>query len=281
MLTHGWPRTVATGTPAPTPTDSGTYARVTCLLASFAHMRSGGPVFEEIEYTLAYTIDQFRLPLQSEFSAVAELTAAYLFDQLFLGDFASPDTVVSIETETTGNDFNFGLPPEISYRTTVQFSSEPTNSLAEVLVDVFLGTGEEDYLLLLRGLGISSIFSTTTTVDFLLIQSDTRSGEPPVSSESSAGLKKAVIGAAAAGGACIVALLAVFGIRSRIDEKRSGMLSLFALRSKLRDKQRSHPHVTSVAHVSFETSDQDSSNASLGSTDDEDHYQGTFVVDGT
>ena len=122
-------------------------------------------------FTLFYEIDQFRLPLPSEFAAVADLTEEHL-SLFYVSGFGDDDLVTFISSSTKLEDttFNFGEPVGITYISTLvfaQMSFLPSEAEVEIIVEsAFNGASLNDYLQNVQGLPISNLFSTTRSVTF-------------------------------------------------------------------------------------------------------------------
>jgi hypothetical protein len=120
-----------------------------------------------LSYQLLYTIDQFRLPLPSEFETVGDLTKAFVnsyFGTLY------PTQLVAAETDLVDANFNFGAPVDMLYNTTLVFtpgSEYPMDDqLNSELEAAFTGDSLASYLAIIQGLPPSNIFETTSLVEF-------------------------------------------------------------------------------------------------------------------
>jgi hypothetical protein len=120
-----------------------------------------------LSYQLLYTIDQFRLPLPSEFETVGDLTKAFINN--YFGTIY-PTTLLSAETVLVDGNFNFGAPVDMLYNTTLMFSpgSEfpPEDQLNTELEAAFTGDSMASYLAIIQELPPSNIFETTSLVEF-------------------------------------------------------------------------------------------------------------------
>jgi hypothetical protein len=184
-----------------------------------------------LAYQLLYTIDQFRLPLPSEFETVGDLTKAFVnnyFGTLY------PTQLVSAETELADANFNFGAAVDMLYNTTLVFTpgSErpPADQLNSELEAAFTGDSLASYLAIIQGLPPSNIFETTSLVEFQrptppAPMFDSSGRDSSVASSTSAGdgfFSNPVVQytgiAMAAGAACFVIIVAGLLLQ---DRKRS------------------------------------------------------------
>jgi hypothetical protein len=169
-------------------------------------------------FTLFYTIQQFRLPLPSEFTAVAGLTEDHL-DAFFDAGFASSDLVIFLSSATVllSTDFNFGEPVGITYSTTLTFTQESfvprIEEVEALLVQAFAGANLAIYLEALDGLPASNLFATTSAVT---LETDVTTAR--IASGSLA--DNLILGAAAGGGVAILAIAALVLSGRRNDKKK-------------------------------------------------------------
>jgi hypothetical protein len=175
-------------------------------------------------FTLFYTIDQFRLPLPSEFTAVAGLTEDHL-DAFFVAGFASSDLVIFLSSTTAllSTDFNFGEPVGITYNTTLTFTQASfvprIEEVEALLVQAFAGANLAIYLDALDGLPISNLFSTTSAVTLETELATARIAEGSLADNL-------ILGAAAGGGVAILAIAALVLSGRRKDNKQVRQKSL-------------------------------------------------------
>eukprot|EP00977_Amphora_coffeiformis_P019542 scaffold7349_cov173-Amphora_coffeaeformis.AAC.23 len=163
----------------------------------------------EVTFTLFYTIEQFRLPLPSEFATVADITEEHV-TPFFESGFDNDELVTYSSSSTTllNTGFNFGEPVSISYTSKLVFTQDsfvPRESEVEALVTAaFSGNNLNRYLGQLTSLPQSNIFRTTSQVSF---QAGT--GAETRTVESSSGFSNILIGAGAGAG---MAALAIAGL---------------------------------------------------------------------
>lgn len=189
---------------------------LTVLLLDYTDPTPPIPIPElAVAYTLFYTINQFRLPLPSEFTAVTALTQDHLND-ILVAAFADDDliTYTSSSTILVNTDFNFNEPVGITYNTTLTFTQDsfvPRESEVETLVgQAFSGGNLNTYLADLQGLPASNLFQTTSAIT-LETGVDTRSGTVGGASSSESILTRdyLILGA---GVGVVAAMLAVAGL---------------------------------------------------------------------
>lgn len=170
-------------------------------------------------FTILYTIEQFRLPLASEYVSVANLTANYL-NEYFRANFQETSLVdfVIADTMMTDNNFQFGQPVEIDYRTQLTFASASfipsTEEFDELLASAFRDDNLAIYISLLNSLPISNIFQTTSLVTF---EGSTSATVPATSADSAA--RAAGIAVAAGAGALIFIIAGVVMYRRKEREE--------------------------------------------------------------
>jgi hypothetical protein len=116
-------------------------------------------------YTLRYSIDRTRIPLNNEVDEVGALTNEYL-NALFLERY---NDMMIFSTSTNGSQFSLTSPFEINYISTATFpfgtQSIPTfDELEQTLLGAFTAPQDEAYLDLLQALPDTNIFSTTANV---------------------------------------------------------------------------------------------------------------------
>jgi len=164
---------VATSTPTISPAS---YAPMSAPTFPGTPPPTGVPkAFALPKYTNYYTIEQFRIPVETEYEAVNELTQGYL-NSFFTISYENSNDYLFIESSTmlTNKEFIFGQPVKMDFNTTVVFStiSDIASEVPEpppesVLKDAFEGENLAIYISLLdTGLPTSNIFSTTTAVEF-------------------------------------------------------------------------------------------------------------------
>jgi hypothetical protein len=158
---------------------------------------------------LLYTIDQFRLPLQAEYSAVVDLTNTFLNDY-FRTNFQTNSLTIFLSSNTTssGNNFIFGRPTQIDYNTSLSFASSsfiPTTDVVDQLLSAaFEGDSLTQYQTQLQGLPVSNLFSSASAIEFTS-GAGVAVGAPATARRS---LPLVGIGAAAGAGLFLVAVVA-------------------------------------------------------------------------
>lgn len=178
-----------------------------------------------VGFSVFYTIDQFRLPLPSEFTAVATLTEQHL-ESFFVDGFADDDLVnyLSSELFLLSTDFNFGEPVGIAYNATLTFTQDsftPRQDEVEALINqAFSGGNLNTYLSDVQDLPISNLFSTATAISLELgVETRTASGGNDVASILE-DRNKLLLGAGAGAFAAMLAVAGlVFGGRRREERK--------------------------------------------------------------
>ena len=171
-----------------------------------------------------YTIEQFRLPLPSEFAAVAGLTEEHV-TPFFESGFDNDELVTysSSSTVLLNTAFNFGEPVSISYTSTLVFTQDsfvPRESEVEALITTaFSGNNLNAYLGDLTSLPQSNLFRTTSQVSL-------QAGAATRTTESSSGFDNILIGAGAGAGmaALAIAALVVSGRRREKQQVRQKTL---------------------------------------------------------
>jgi hypothetical protein len=169
---------------------------------------------------LLYDIDQSRFPLQSEYSTVANITAAYLNDY-FLVNFESTSLVVFKDAQTMmiSNSFVFGQPVAINYNTTLEFgpaSFVPDQAgLQATLESAFTGQNLQVYVGILQNLPLGNIFSTTSSVEY--DPNPALAAESPTASSSDSTAKTAGIAAAVGASAFLMVLAGLVIYRRSYD----------------------------------------------------------------
>lgn len=167
-----------------------------------------------VTFTLFYTIEQFRLPLPSEFAAVAALTEAHV-TPFYESGFDDDELVTYFNSATIleSTDFNFGEPVGITYISTLVFTQDsfiPREEEVEALIEqAFSGANLQEYFDDITGLPPSNLFSTTTEITLTTGEpaSSTRGGIAGVVSSPS--VQRIALGA---GVGAAVAALAIGGL---------------------------------------------------------------------
>ena len=166
-----------------------------------------------VTFTLYYTIEQFRLPLPSEFAAVAALTEAHV-TPFYESGFDDDELVTYFNSATVleSTDFNFGEPVGITYISTLIFTQDsfiPRGEEVEALIEqAFSGSNLQEYEDDITGLPPSNLFSTTTEITLTTgEETSTRGGIAGVVSSPS--VQRIALGA---GVGAAVAALAIAGL---------------------------------------------------------------------
>lgn len=123
----------------------------------------------KVTYSLFYTIEQFRLPNQAEFEAVADLTRDHV-TPFFIADAGGNPQYTLVEATTVIDDtsFDLGEPVEIKYTSTLKYTIDsfvPSEArINGIVTTAFTGTNGVNYRRDVQALPSSNIFSTVTVI---------------------------------------------------------------------------------------------------------------------
>lgn len=202
------------------------------LYFSISYTAPSAPVpFPElsVEFTLFYTIDQFRLPLPSEFAAVTALTEDHL-SPFYESGFDDDDLVTYFSSATVlkDTDFNFGEPVGITYTSTLVFTQDsfvPREAEVEALITrAFSGNNLSTYVGQLTSLPPANLFSTTAEVTLSLEEATARSGG--IMGANSTNTQRIAVGAGAGAAVAALTIAALVFSGRRRDEAKARQKTL-------------------------------------------------------
>jgi hypothetical protein len=176
------------------------------------------------EFSLLYTVDDVRLPLDTETAELGELTSSYLNDYFeILFDTSNLVSFLSSNTAITDTFIRFGQPIRVFYQTTISFAPEsvipPTNDLNSFVEGAFSGTNLETYLTEVQTtLPESNFYASTVSIEYMVVEpqairdsetDDTEGNAEDTTGDGGSGAKIATPAVATAAGAGVVMILMV------------------------------------------------------------------------